>query len=291
MSHLNLHHLRYFLVIAEEGSISAASKKLLVGQPALSAQLKQFEQWLGKQLFERVGKKFVLTQTGEYVLNYAKAIKSLEEELMLNMAHTNEVLKREYVLGALESVPKSMLSSAISIMQKVSSVRLKVIEGTSDELFKLMVQGKIDFFIGNFKPRIEEREMFYVSLGKENVSVWGAQSEMKLKKDFPKSLEGKSFVLPGYQNPLRNEFEKFMLQKGLGFEVSVEAQDTALHKELAVMGVGLILLGDQSAKLWAKSGQLFKIGAIKDLQEEYWLGMVKKTIDNGYIKSILSAFD
>ncbi len=77
---MNLHHLKYFLVIAEEGSLSAASKKLLVGQPALSAQLKQFESWLGIKLFERIGKKLVITQSGEYVLKYAKAIKNLEDE-------------------------------------------------------------------------------------------------------------------------------------------------------------------------------------------------------------------
>jgi LysR family transcriptional activator of nhaA len=290
MSHLNLHHLRYFLAIAQEGSLSGASKKLLIGQPALSAQLKQLEEWLGKQLFERVGKRLVLTQTGEYVLKYAKAIKSLEEELILNMAHTDQVLKKEFSLGALESVPKSTLAEAIAVINKVTPVRLKVIEGTGDELFELLSHGKIDFFIGNFKPRIEDREMYFVSLGKEDVSIWGSDQYLPLRKGFPKSLEGKPFILPGYQNPMRNDFERFMLQSGLGFQVAVEAQDKALHKELAVAGTGLILLGEESAKAWVKAGHLHRIGPTKDLKEEYWLGMVKKTIDNSYIKSIMSAF-
>ena len=290
MSQMNLHHLRYFLMIAQEGSLSAASKKLYIGQPALSTQLKQFEDWLGAKLFDRVGKRLILTQTGEYVLKYAREIKNLEEELVLNMAHKNEVLRKEFILGALESVPKSAIAHAISLINKVRPIRLKVIEGTAEELSELLTLGKIDFFIGNFRPRLIGKEMFYVTLAKENVCVWGSKKFNSFKKGFPKSLDGQNFVLPSYQNPIRNEFEKYMLQSGFSFNVSVEAQDTALLKELAVNGTGLTLLGEESASSWVKAGKLIKIGSIKDIKEEYWLGMVKRTIENDYIKSILSAF-
>jgi LysR family transcriptional activator of nhaA len=277
-------------MIAQEGSLSAASKKLYIGQPALSSQLKQFEDWLQAKLFDRVGKRLILTQTGEYVLKYAKEIKNLEEELILNMAHKDDILKREYVLGALESVPKSAIAHAILIINKVRPLRLKVVEGTGEELSHLLANGKIDFFIGNFRPRLVGKEMFYASLGKEDVSIWGAKSFAALKKGFPQSLEGQSFILPSYQNPIRNDFEKFMLQSGVSFHVSVEAQDTALLKELAGNGSGLTLLGEESAKSWVKAGKLIKIGSTKDIKEEYWLGILKRTIENEYTKSILSAF-
>ena len=119
---MNLHHLRYFMTIAEEGSISSASKKLLVGQPALSAQLKQFEDWIGVELFKRTGKRLLITQPGEFVLKYAKAIHSLELELMANLSHAGELSKKEFVIGAQESVPKSILSEAIAVMKNVKSV-------------------------------------------------------------------------------------------------------------------------------------------------------------------------
>jgi LysR family transcriptional activator of nhaA len=50
---INYHHLFYFKTIAEEGTVSKAAEKLRLGQPTLSAQLKQFEENLGVQLFER----------------------------------------------------------------------------------------------------------------------------------------------------------------------------------------------------------------------------------------------
>lgn len=290
MNSMNLHHLRYFMVIADEGSLSGASKKLLVGQPALSAQLKQFEDWLGFNLFDRVGKKLIITSRGEYVLKYAKAIRSVEEELIANLSHAGEISKREIIVGAQESVPKSILADAISRINSERQLKVKVLEGTGDELFHLLLGHKIDFFIGNFRPMNESKEMLYLSLGKEVVSVWGSKKFLSLKKGFPASLDQASFVLAGFQNQLRHDFERFMLQTGLDFDVPIEAQDTALLKEFAVRGEGLVLLGDESAASWAKAGQLQKIGTLNGVKEEYWLGMVKKNLDNELIRRMMKDF-
>lgn len=289
MKWMNLHHLKYFLVIAEEGSIAGASKKLLVGQPALSAQLKQFEDWLGTKLFDRDNKKLVLNEAGEYVLRYARAIKELEDELVANMESGYSVKARELTIGAQESVPKSMLAHAIGAIGKGEAFQIRVIEGTGSELFELLLLGKIDIFIGNFRPLADGKEMIYTSLGKEPVSIWGALSQAKLKEGFPKSLDGQKFILPGFQNPLRHDFERFMQHSGITFSVRIEAQDTALQKELAASGEGLMILGDESARAWAKSGRLVRIGTVKDIREEYWIGMVKRSIDNKHLKAILNS--
>ena len=289
MNWLNLHHLKYFLVIAEEGSISAASKKLLVGQPALSAQLKQFEEYLGLKLFNRTGRRLIISPEGEYVLKYARAIKQLEDELISNLGHANQAGVKEFSIGAQESVPKAIIAHAISAVTSIPAVKLKIIEGTGEELFDLLISGKIDFFLGNFRPLDETREVIYLSLAKEQVSVWGSKSFLKLRKNFPASLSGSRFVLPGFQNPIRHDFERFMLQTGLNFEVGIEAQDTALLKELAVRGEGLIIMGEESAKSWEKAGKLIKIGTIPKLTEEYWFGMVRKKIDNNHQRLIIKA--
>ena len=71
---LNYHHLYYFKVIATTGSIAKASEILLVGQPALSSQLKQLETALGQKLFERRNKGLHLTEAGRVALEYAETI-------------------------------------------------------------------------------------------------------------------------------------------------------------------------------------------------------------------------
>jgi LysR family transcriptional activator of nhaA len=287
---MNLHHLKYFLAIVEEGSLSAAAKKLLIGQPALSTQLKTFEEWLGVDLFKRTGKRLHITPYGEFVLKYAREIKNLEDEMLVNLQHADEMGKKELVLGAQESVPKTIIVDVITKIKKIRPIRLKVFEGTGEELFNSMTHGRIDFFVGNFKPLNQAKEMYYLQLAKEEVSVWGSRSFQHLKKGFPQSMDGKPFILPGLQNPTRHDFEKVMMQKGIGFEVSIEAQDTALQKELASRGEGLLLMGKDSVQAWVKSGRLIKIGDLPEIHEQYWLGMVKRTIDNDYMKSILQVF-
>lgn len=81
-----------------------------------------------------------------------------------------------------------------------------------------------------------------------------------------------------------------MLKQGLKIEVAIEAQDTALQKELASRGEGLLVLGEDSVKAWVQTGRLHKIGTLDHMKEEYWLGMLKRSVDNQFIKSILDAF-
>ena len=81
---INYHHLYYFKTIAEEGTVSRAAEKLRLGQPTLSAQLKQFEDQLDVQLFERVNKRLVLTEHGRIALDYAKNILDLRGKMWVS---------------------------------------------------------------------------------------------------------------------------------------------------------------------------------------------------------------
>lgn len=284
---MNLHHLKYFLAIAEHGTISAASKKLLVGQPALSAQLKQFETWLGMTLFNRIGKRLQLSREGEYVLKYARAIKDLEEELLLNIHHIDDQSTKELTVGVQEVVPKSIVAKALDDILGKESYRLRIIEGRADDLMKILLDGKADVLIGNFKPVFEGKKMISTSLGREPVSIWGTSEYAHLRKGFPNSLAGVPFLLTGFQSPLRHELEKFFLEHAMELRVLIEAQDVAFLKELSARGRGLIALGDYSAKEWVKAKRLHRIGRLNEVQEEYWITMVRKTIDNETLRSIM----
>ena len=71
MHWLNYHHLYYFWITAKEGSITGASKKLGIGQPTISTQIKNLEDALNQSVFSREGKRLNLTETGRVVLDYA----------------------------------------------------------------------------------------------------------------------------------------------------------------------------------------------------------------------------
>jgi len=103
---LNYHHLLYFWTVAREGSISRACERLHVAQPTISSQLRKLEKSVGDQLFKRVGRNLILTETGQLVLRYADEIFSLGQELtdVLQGRSTGSPLR--FLVGVAMVLPK-----------------------------------------------------------------------------------------------------------------------------------------------------------------------------------------
>lgn len=70
--HMNLKQLKYFLMIVEEGQITAAAKKLHIAQPPLSYQLRMLEEELGVQLMKRGSRNITLTPAGKLLKERAE---------------------------------------------------------------------------------------------------------------------------------------------------------------------------------------------------------------------------
>jgi LysR family transcriptional regulator, transcriptional activator of nhaA len=126
---LNYHHLFYFKTIAEEGSVSKAAARLRLGQPTLSAQLKQFEDAIGVQLFERQHKKLLLTEQGRVALEYAKGIFRMGSEMMEAVHDRVQSAKPLLAIGALDSVPKQAVLQLVRAALKISPCQITLVEG------------------------------------------------------------------------------------------------------------------------------------------------------------------
>src|SRR5579863_1709495 len=82
MEWLNYHHLLYFWVVAREGSITKASKLLLLAHPTISGQIHRLEEVLGEKLFTRTGRELVMTDVGRVAFRYADEIFSMGQEFL-----------------------------------------------------------------------------------------------------------------------------------------------------------------------------------------------------------------
>ena len=71
---MELRHLRYFVVVAEEQNVTRAAERLHVSQPPLSRQIRDLEEELGVELFHRTAKSLALTEAGKIFLNEARAV-------------------------------------------------------------------------------------------------------------------------------------------------------------------------------------------------------------------------
>lgn len=78
---MTLRHLRIFAAVCQEGSMSAAAKRLYITQPSISIAIKELEAHYGTNLFERTSRKIHITSVGKNLLNYAQQIISLYDEM------------------------------------------------------------------------------------------------------------------------------------------------------------------------------------------------------------------
>ena len=81
MRHLNYSHLQYFWAVAREGSIANAAESLHLTPQTISGQLKLLDEAVGHPLFNRVGRRLVLSDMGHVVFAYAEEISSVGAEL------------------------------------------------------------------------------------------------------------------------------------------------------------------------------------------------------------------
>ncbi|MCB0358958.1 MAG: LysR family transcriptional regulator, partial [Bdellovibrionales bacterium] len=106
MNHaLNYGHLRYFWAVAHAGSLTKAASELRVSQSAISVQVQQLEAQLGTKLFERRGRRLILTEAGSIALDYADEIFRTGEELSAILQH-HSFARSVLRLGALATLSR-----------------------------------------------------------------------------------------------------------------------------------------------------------------------------------------
>jgi LysR family transcriptional activator of nhaA len=288
---LNYSHLYYFKIISTEGSIAKASKKLRLGQPTLSAQLKQLEENLGAQLFDRQHKRLILNETGKIVQDYANEIFRIGSE-MIEVVHDKLPARRVHVqIGALDSVPKHLTLAISKAALRLGNCVVSILEGKADELLRELNNHKIDLIVSNFVPTLMESSGLYSrSISKSPVVICGAAKFKGLKKGFPKSLSQAPFILPTSHSKLRHDLEHYFRLSGIHVDIIAETQDTAIQKLMGIEGLGLVPLPLSAMKDYLKKGDLIELGRLPQVTEELFLISASRKIANPISSELMKSF-
>ena len=289
---INYHHLFYFKTIAEEQSVSKAAQKLRLGQPTLSAQLKQFEDIIGVQLFDRKHKRLILTEQGRIALQYAQNIFRLGDEMIDALNDRIKPEKIKIQIGALDSIPKSLLTEISENCLTEFSCQIVWNEGNLDYLLKQLYSHKLDLVVSNYLPKSKDSQSFQHRLVKKSpVHFYGNKNFKSLKKNFPESLKDQKFILPTYDSQLREEIEYWFKAARLPFDIIVETQDGALKKQLAEIGLGLIPDTISSVQSSLDQEILFDIGALGDVNEKIYFISSERKITNPPADYLMQKFN
>ena len=141
---MDLRHARTFVTVAELGTVSKAALRLRTAQPALSRQIIDLEHELGLRLFDRVGRRLILTGEGEQLiagcrvlLNCASAVK--EQAQLLRHGDTG-VLK---IAGSPQHIESVLSQFLHRYAERYPKVQVKIREGTGSEILTLLERGEI----------------------------------------------------------------------------------------------------------------------------------------------------
>lgn len=145
---MELRHIRYFLAVAEEGSFTKASQKLNIAQPPLSRQIRDLEQELDTQLFERKARGLALTESGERFLLYASRIRQLADQSFEDIKEMNEGLTGTLYLATIEGHAPSLFADWIAEFKKrYPLVEYELWNGNSDDVVKRIQSGLSDIAV------------------------------------------------------------------------------------------------------------------------------------------------
>lgn len=118
---MNLHHLAVFQAVARTGSLSRASGTLHITQPALSRELRAFEQRLGVRLFERHPRGMRLTEPGRLLAGYAERLFALEAEASAAMRAAASARRGRFTIGASNTVGTYVLPAILAAFRREQS--------------------------------------------------------------------------------------------------------------------------------------------------------------------------
>jgi DNA-binding transcriptional LysR family regulator len=144
MGSMEIKHARTFVTVAELGTVSKAAVRLRLTQPALSRQISGLEQELGLKLFDRVGRRLVLTGEGEQLLNDCHGLLSYASAL----GERAQLLKRGDTGVLKVAASPQFIEGAISNFwrhyeKRYPNVELKLIEAIGTDVLTLLERGEV----------------------------------------------------------------------------------------------------------------------------------------------------
>jgi LysR family transcriptional activator of nhaA len=239
---LNYHHLLYFWAVAREGGVTRASEHLRLAQPTISGQLRALEDALGEKLFERTGRRLVLTDVGRLVYRYADEIFSLGRELQDTLKGRPTGRPVRFTVGVADAVPKlvahRLLLPALTLKEPVHIVCR---EDKPERLLAELVVHSLDLVLSDAPvgPGVKVKAYSHL-LGETRVAFFGSASLAAAhRRGFPRSLDGAPVLLPTEGSSLRRSLDQWFDAEGLRPRVVGEIEDSALLKVFGQAGTGL----------------------------------------------------
>lgn len=270
---LELRELHNFVAVAERLNVSAAARAVNLSQPALSRQIQALEAKLGVKLFERIGKRMVLTAEGDDLLIHSAQLLDQAQALM-NRAYG---IEQGHVgllrVGASPQTIAGLISPVMSAFAQIHpSVKVVLSEANNDELVELVENGGVHIAVASrtnvcqlVGPELFRAELFVILPEHHRCSGADAVAITDLAED--------SFLVLRRGFLTRQLFDHACAAAGIRPKILLESDSTHTLKSLAQDGHGIAILSSSArgVQYVENSAALLHDGArIGDMVSALW---------------------
>jgi LysR family transcriptional regulator, nitrogen assimilation regulatory protein len=235
---MDTHRLKYFLRIAEEGSITRAAGTLGIAQPALSRQVRLLEEDLGVTLFRRTRRGVELTEEGERLRASTAGPLRLLDLAVQYAGSPLARLERGMRLGMPETTVPVLAAPLIASLTTVfPSVSFAVTVGSTDQLVEAMLKGVVDVAVINPVP---DDRLFYRDLLEEDLSVVGGP-QSSLQPGTPvtfSDLIELPLVIPRSHAGIGNALQNAALRTKVNISYRTTTDSLQVTKSIIEAGLG-----------------------------------------------------
>lgn len=291
MDWLNYHHLLYFWTVAREGGVAPAGKRLLLSPQTISGQVNALEDAIGVPLFERQGRRLVLTDTGRMVYGYADEIFALGRELVDAVRGRPTGRPLRLVVGIAEVVPKliakRLLAPALSAPDG-PPLQLVCREDASDRLLVELGAHHLDaLLLDRPVPPGSGIKAFNHALGDTGTTFFAAKKQARaLRAGFPASLDGFPMLLPTEEAAVRRGLEDWFHANGIRPRIVAEFDDNALLKVFGQDGLGAFPGPTAIAREIAAQYGVEAIGSADAVRERFFVVTMQRRIEHPAVKAL-----
>ena len=292
MSWLNYHHLYYFWTVAREGTIARACQRLHVTQPTVSSQLRALEKSLKTKLFERRGRRLVLTEAGRLAFRYADEMFALGQELSQVLAGQAAQGSMRLIVGATPSLPKTLVRKLIEPAWRLDRpVRVLYLEADTEALLSRLAQHTLDLVLTDLPAAaLLSARAYHHLLGECGISWMGAANLVRpRRRTFPRCLEGAPVLLPYDKAVLRRAVDHWLEDQGLRPQVRGEFMDSAVMKTFGAAGHGLFPVPRVLERDVARQYGVELLGHVDEVRERYYAITLHRRLEHPAVAEITRA--
>ena len=242
---MELRHLRYFVAVAEEGSLTvAAARRLHTAQPSLSRQIRDLEDEVGAQLLIRGARGIELTAAGRVFLDHARLVLAQVEAAGEAARRAAPPAKPSFAVGFLTGQEMVWLPEAIHILRdELPTIEITISSQYSPDLADALVRGKLD--VAFLRPETPAADLVFKRVTTEPLVVVLPRDHRLAAHEaiHPHDLVGETFIGVSHTAPVtRGVIDAYVRRSGIDLRPAHEADHLAMAMALVASTRGVALL-------------------------------------------------